>query len=83
MQLHFKFVDGVTDEDRAGVLERLSNEGAERVRRLFPREDDAELSSIFLVDVPDGDHGRKVLRELEGSGVVQYAEEAPVRKLIR
>jgi hypothetical protein len=83
MQLQFKFVENVTDEDRAGVLERLSSEGAERIRPLFPDEEDSELSSMFVVDVPGGGNGRKVLRELAASRVVQYAEEAPVRKLIR
>lgn len=64
------------DEDRAGVLERLSSQGAERIRPLFPGEEDSELFSMFVVDVPDGGNSRKVLRELEASRVVQYAEEA-------
>lgn len=50
--------------------------------RLFPDEDDPELASLYVVELPD-DEAEDTLRELKRSTAVEFAEPQAERRLHR
>ncbi len=83
MKVQFKFKDKIAVAGRRRVLSTLGNHGVTGVRRLFPGERDAEVASIYIVDVPDEATGRRVLTLLNGSKEVEFAEWEVRRKLLQ
>jgi hypothetical protein len=50
--------------------------------RLFPDEDDPELASLYVVELPD-DEAEDTLKELKRSSAVEFAEPQAERGLHR
>jgi hypothetical protein len=50
--------------------------------RLFPDDDDPELASLYVVELPD-DEAEDTLRELKRSTAVEFAEPQAERRLHR
>jgi hypothetical protein len=50
--------------------------------RLFPDDDDPELASLYVVELPD-DAAEDTLRELKRSTAVEFAEPQAERRLHR
>lgn len=50
--------------------------------RLFPDEDDPELASLYVVELPD-DEAEGTLEQLKRSGAVEFAEPQAERGLHR
>jgi hypothetical protein len=48
--------------------------------QLFPDDDDPELASLYVVEVPDED-GADALDGLKRSAAVEFAEPEPERRL--
>jgi len=83
MKLQFKFATGVKQSGRQHLIEELAKRGAHRVRPLFPGECDPELASLFIADVKDEKTGSEMLKYLQSSKVIEFAEPEVRRKLIR
>lgn len=49
---------------------------------LFPGDDDPELASLYVVELPD-DEAKATLDELKQSSAVEFAEQQPERGLHR
>lgn len=72
---------GSSDPDRChGMLSRLR--GVQSVIQTFPDETDEELRRLFILEV-DPSELESALKELRRRSEVEYAEKAPLRKLIR
>jgi hypothetical protein len=80
MKVLFQFGGAATPKDRRRVVTRIENEGARRVKRMFPRERDAELANLHFAEVDDEKAG-EILRLLNGDEHVDYAEIPPTRGL--
>jgi hypothetical protein len=50
--------------------------------RLFPDDDDPELASLYVVELPD-DEAQDTLKDLKRSNAVEFAEPQPERGLHR
>jgi hypothetical protein len=50
-----------------------------RAERLFPDDDDPELATLYVADLPD-DRAAKALDELHRSDAVEFAEAQPMRR---
>lgn len=50
--------------------------------RLFPDDDDPELASLYVVELPD-DEAKDTLRKLKRSTAVEFAEPQAERRLHR
>jgi len=74
MKLQFKFREASPDMVRDYVISQLNQQGATQVRRLFPDETDAELSSLWVVDCEDQTVGSRLLELLSRSAAVDFAE---------
>ncbi|TML28412.1 MAG: hypothetical protein E6G26_06175 [Actinobacteria bacterium] len=69
MKIQFKLREGAT-LDLAGAV------------RLFPDENDPELASLYVVELPD-DEAEDTLRTLKRSSAVEFAEPQAKRGLHR
>jgi hypothetical protein len=58
---------------------RLDVEGAQR---LFPDDDDPELASLYVVELPD-EEAEETLTRLKRSSAVEFAEPQAERRLHR
>jgi hypothetical protein len=67
VRIQFKLREGAT-VDVAGAVP------------LFPDEDDPELASLYVVELPDED-AEETLRELKRSSAVEFAEPQAERRL--
>lgn len=63
-----------------GILSRLR--GVQSVVQTFPDEIDEDLKRLFVLEV-DPSELESALKELRRRSEVEYAEKAPLRKLIR
>jgi hypothetical protein len=72
MKVRVKFREHATDDERRHVLESL--DGAER---LFPDDEDPELASLYVAELPD----RSALDTLKSSQAVEFAEPEAERRL--
>ena len=80
MKLQFKFREASPDTVREHVIAQLNQQGARQVRRLFPEETDAELSSLWVVDCEDQTAGGRLLQLLSRSEAVDFAESETRRR---
>ena len=80
MKLQFKFREASPDAVREHLIAQLNHHGATQVRRLFPDETDAELSSLWVVDCEDQNAGGRLLQLLSGSEAVDFAESETRRR---
>ena len=80
MKLQFKFREASPDAVREHLIAQLNHQGATQVRRLFPDETDAELSSLWVVDCEDQNAGGRLLQLLSGSEAVDFAESETRRR---
>lgn len=72
---------GKSDPGRCqGILSRLR--GVQSVVQTFPEETDEALKRLFVLEV-DPSELETALKELRRRSEVEYAEKAPLRKLIR
>jgi len=72
---------GHSDPGRCqNILSRLR--GVQSVIQTFPDESDEELKRLFVLEVESSEL-ESALRELRHHREVEYAEKAPLRKLIR
>jgi hypothetical protein len=78
-QVHFKLKEGAPAPERRRVIEALHEQGA-KVDRLFPGENDPELSDVFAASGPEHLQAKDLLDVLNRSKAVDFAEEAPLRK---
>ncbi|MGE5220474.1 MAG: hypothetical protein ACM3SP_26005 [Chloroflexota bacterium] len=62
------------------ILSRL--QGVQSVIQTFPDEPDEDLKRLFVLEI-EPSKLESVLKELRRRGEVEYAERAPLRKLIR
>ena len=83
MKLQFKFRETTAQADRIKVFNNLDKHGAINVRPLFPDADDAELAALYVVDYKDELAGQQLLKLLNASTAVEFAEREARRKLIR
>ncbi len=83
MKLQFKFTEKAAEPARKKVIGALAANGAMGVRRLFPGESDKELAALYVVDCKDKASGQRLLKLLNASKVVEFAEFELHRKLIR
>ena len=82
MKLQFKFREDTPSTAREALASELCDEGAVRVRRLFPQEEDGELAALHVVEVAEDQTARRLIKMLEQSPAVEFAEtEAPRRAL--
>jgi hypothetical protein len=79
----FKFRATAGAVQRRQLIHELGEQGAGAVRRLFPGDDDPELSALYVLDVASEAEGRRLLRLLNASKAVEFAEPEVRRKLIR
>ena len=63
-----------------GILSQLK--GVQSVIQAFPEETDEDLKRLFVLEVEPSEC-ESTLRELQRRSEVEYAEEAPLRKLVR
>jgi hypothetical protein len=83
VRLDFKFQEYAPLAQRERVIGEVKKLGATRVEAMFPDETDAELASLYMAEgIPDG-RSSQVLSQLDKLPEVEFAEEAPMRKLIR
>ncbi len=83
MKLQFKFREKAAKAAREKVIGALAAQGATDVRPLFPDETDAELTTLYVVDCKDKASGQRLLKLLNASKAVEFAEGELRRKLIR
>ena len=69
MKIQFKLREGASVEVPGAV-------------RLFPDDDDPELASLYVVELPD-DEAQDTLKDLKRSSAVEFAEAQPERGLHR
>ncbi|MBI3049164.1 MAG: hypothetical protein HYY76_12730 [Acidobacteria bacterium] len=81
-KLQFKFREEAAPKARRRLIQALDRNGARKVRRLFPNESDAALAGLYVADVSDAAAAR-LLKLLQGSKDVEFAEGEIRRKLIR
>jgi len=83
MKLNFKFSNKARPAKRARVIDALTKYGIKRVEPLFEKESDPELGSMFFLECDDKKTLADAFKLLEEADEVEYAEEEPLRKLIR
>jgi hypothetical protein len=81
MKLQFKFHEDTSSEDRERLLASLTDDGADKVERLFPDTDEVELALLYRALANDRE-GKKLLRRLKRSRAVEFAEPQPERHLV-
>ena len=81
MKLQLKFRAGTSSAHREGVIAKATRAGAAQVRPLFPGEKDAELASLYVVDVEDPKHQGVVRSMLSAERHVEFVEDEIQRKL--
>jgi hypothetical protein len=81
-KLQFKFRESVSGFDRRELIDKLFDNGASEVSPLFPDSQDDELSGLYTVQAARFSVVPKLLKLLNGSGEVEFAEPAAERRLI-
>jgi hypothetical protein len=77
MKVRFKFHARASDRERREVIDSLA-EGAER---LFPDDEDPELASMYVTDVPEDRDAAGAIAALRRAEAVEFAEPEPPRGL--
>ncbi len=81
MKLQLKFRPGTSPVHRDDVIAKATRAGAAGVRPLFPGEKDAELASLFVVDIDDPKRRGAVRSLLSAERHVEFVEDEVKRKL--
>ena len=81
--LRFKFREGTTSDDRQELIAKLEDGGADRVEPLFPDARDEELATLYSALIGEDRQRANLLRLLERSRTVEFAEAEADRRLIR
>lgn len=81
MKLQFKFRDEASTEARERLIASLSDDGADKVEPIFPDADEGDLAALYSALVDDR-RFKKLLRRLERSEAIEFAEPQPERHLI-
>ncbi len=81
-KVQFKFHEDTTSDDRRELIAKLEDGGADRVEALFPDAPDEELATIYTVLIGEDRQCAKLLRLLNRSRQVEFAEAEPDRRLI-
>ena len=82
MKLQVKFRQGASNAKVEAVLGALVDRGADDVRPLFPGSGDPDLGALYVVETNGVSHDR-LLRLLDNSDIVEFAEPEARRKLAR
>jgi len=82
-RLQFKFRTDTDEVQRQAVIEQLLQNGANKVRRLFPSEQDEELAALFLAEIKDERREQYILQLLTRLRGIEFAEPEAKRKLIK
>jgi MoxR-like ATPase len=82
VKLQVKFRQGASHDRVEEVLGALVERGADDVSPLFPGSGDPELGALYVVET-NGACRDRLLRLLERSDVVEFAEPEARRKLAR
>lgn len=81
MELIVKFKDDAPSESRLAVIEDLARGfPGLSARPLFTSDDDLEMASLVVVDLPFPECAGAVLDIVRASPVVDYAHESKSRK---
>ena len=80
MKLHFQFKPEANQTDQKRLAGELKAAGARTVEPLFAGETDPQLALLQVVEADDP-HEDKLLRHLNASSCVQFAEREVKRKL--
>ncbi|MEM7408869.1 MAG: hypothetical protein AAF430_01375 [Myxococcota bacterium] len=83
MKIQLKFKASASERSKDRVAAQLKRRGADRVRPLFPGDEDEEFSLLHVVDCEDQDVADKLLRYLKRSRAVEFAEGEARRRLIK
>jgi isopropylmalate/homocitrate/citramalate synthase len=81
-RVQFKFRDDTSTDDRQQLIEKLEQNGADRVEPVFPAESDAELKTVYSAVVREDRDLRRLLRMLKRRQEIEFAERAVERRLI-
>ena len=81
-RIQFKFRPDATEQARRKALMQLQKSGV-TFQPIFPGETDPELASMFAADLDDPKAEAELLRSLNASKLIAFAESAVRRKLIR
>jgi len=77
VKIQFKLREDADDDECRRVVAKVA-----QAERLFPEDDDPELATIWVADVPD-DRAADALDELKRSSAVEFAEPQAERGLDR
>jgi hypothetical protein len=75
VRIQFKFREDAEESERRRILD-----GVEGAERLFPDEEDPELTTLYVADLPD-DRAAEALVDLQRSKAVEFAEPEAERRL--
>ena len=81
-KLHFKFQAGCNEGKRQALLQRLTQQHASQIQRLFPKENDDELAALYTLSTEDETSAEKLLAILNANPDIEFAEPEVQRKLI-
>ena len=80
MKLHFQFKRETRPADQQRLVTELKAAGARTVEPLFAGETDPQLALLHVVEAADP-HEEALLRQLNASACVEFAEREVKRKL--
>lgn len=72
----FRFAQEVAPAARKKLVRDLKRQGAADVRRLFPRNEDPTLSSLYVLDVAPRVKHQALVRTLRASGLIDLVQTA-------
>jgi hypothetical protein len=78
----FKFKNNTSQIHRQGIIQKLSEKRILNVKRLFPTENDEDLSSLFSAEIVDEKQLDKTINYLKRLKGIEFAEREAQRKLI-
>jgi hypothetical protein len=82
-KINFKFHKHATPASRNAVLSELKSHGATAVRPLFPEALDQELATMYIAETADDASSQLLIKHLNGSKAIDFAEPQARRKLVR
>jgi isopropylmalate/homocitrate/citramalate synthase len=80
--VRFKFRDDTSSDERRDLITKLEDVGADNVEALFPGAPEEELATLYRALVGDDRNVAKLIRLLERSREVEFAEPETDRRLI-
>jgi hypothetical protein len=80
--VRFKFREGTSSDERRDLIAKLEQAGADRVEPVFPDASDEELATLYSALIGEDRQRANLLRLLERSRTVEFAEAEADRRLI-